>query len=103
MRSPFRRKPPPAHNIFVHLATPGEALVNGDHPPVDGKFPTANWVPGEYIRDVSTVDLPLAVTSAGTYQLMVGIWPGGNRPGIKITSGESDGNNGVPLGTVIVK
>jgi len=89
--------------IFVHMSTPGEALVNGDHPPVDGKFPTASWVPGEYIRDVSTVELPLAVTSAGTYQLVVGIWPGGNRPGVKITAGESDGNNGVPLGTVIVK
>jgi hypothetical protein len=97
------RKPPAGHMIFVHMATPGEALVNGDHPPVDNKFPTANWVQGEYIRDVSTVDLPLAVTSAGTYQLSVGIWPGGNRPGIKITSGENDGNNGVPLGTVIVK
>jgi 4-amino-4-deoxy-L-arabinose transferase-like glycosyltransferase len=97
------RKPPPGHMIFVHMATPGEALVNGDHPPVGDKFPTANWVPGEYIRDVSTVDLPLAVTSAGIYHLVVGIWPGGNRPGVKITAGESDGNNGVPLGTVIVK
>jgi 4-amino-4-deoxy-L-arabinose transferase-like glycosyltransferase len=97
------RKPPAGHSIFVHFSTPGEALVNGDHPPVDGKFPTANWVPGEYIRDVFTTEFPLAVTSAGTYQLMVGVWPGGNRPGIKITSGESDGNNAVPLGTVVVK
>jgi 4-amino-4-deoxy-L-arabinose transferase-like glycosyltransferase len=97
------RKPPPAHNIFVHMATPGEALVNGDHMPVGGTFPTAHWVPGEYIRDVHTVDFPLAVTSSGTYTLFVGMWPGGNRPGIKITSGESDGNNRVPLGSVIVK
>jgi len=97
------RKPPPAHNIFVHMATPGEALVNGDHAPVGGTFPTAHWVPGEYIRDVHTVDFPMAVTSSGTYTLFVGMWPGGNRPGIKITSGESDGNNRVPLGSVQVK
>jgi len=97
------RKPPAGHMIFVHFSTPGEALVNGDHPPVDGKFPMANWVPGEYVRDVFTIDFPLAVTSAGTYQLMVGVWPGGNRPGIKITAGESDGNNAVPLGSVVVK
>jgi 4-amino-4-deoxy-L-arabinose transferase-like glycosyltransferase len=97
------RKPPPGHNIFVHMATPGEALVNGDHEPVGGTFPTAHWVPGEYIRDVHTVDFPLAVTSSGTYTLFIGMWPGGNRPGIKITSGENDGNNRVPLGAVTVK
>jgi 4-amino-4-deoxy-L-arabinose transferase-like glycosyltransferase len=97
------RKPPAGHNIFVHMATPGEALVNGDHEPVGGTFPTAHWVPGEYIRDVHTVDFPLAVTSSGTYTLFVGMWPGGNRPGIKITSGESDGSNRVPLGSVVVK
>jgi 4-amino-4-deoxy-L-arabinose transferase-like glycosyltransferase len=97
------KKPPPGHNIFVHLSKPGEALVNGDHPPVGGAFPMAHWVPGEYIRDESTIELPLALTSAGTYQLNIGVWPGGNRPGIKITAGNTDGHDSAPLGAVVIK
>jgi hypothetical protein len=97
------QRPPAGLGIFVHLGKPGEPLVNGDHQPVGGTFPTANWVPGEYIRDEFTVELPLAVTSAGTYQLNIGLWPGGNRPGVKITSGDTDGHDSVPLGTVIIK
>jgi hypothetical protein len=97
------RRPPPAHNVFVHLALPGQPLVNGDHQPVGGTFPTAHWVPGEYIRDQHEIELPLAVTSPGRYELFVGLWPGGNRPGIRITAGETDGHDRCPLGTVVVR
>jgi hypothetical protein len=97
------KKPPPGHNIFVHLSKPGEALLNGDHAPVGGAFPMAHWVPGEYIRDDSSIELPIALTSAGSYQLNVGVWPGGNRPGIKITAGNTDGHDSAPLGTVVIK
>jgi 4-amino-4-deoxy-L-arabinose transferase-like glycosyltransferase len=97
------KKPPAGHNIFVHLSKPGEALVNGDHPPLGGAFPMAHWVPGELVRDESSIELPLALTSAGTYQLNVGVWPGGNRPGIKITAGNTDGHDSAPLGAVVIK
>jgi hypothetical protein len=97
------QRPPPKHGIFVHLDLPGQALVNGDHEPVGGAFPTEHWIPGEYIRDQHDVELPLGVTSAGTYRLFVGIWPGGNRRGIPITEGANDGHDRAPLGTVTVR
>jgi 4-amino-4-deoxy-L-arabinose transferase-like glycosyltransferase len=96
-------RPPPGQGIFVHLELPGQQLVNGDHQPVGGTFPTAHWLPGEYINDQHDVDLPLGVTASGTYRVLVGIWPGGNRPRLPITSGASDGSDRAPLGTVIVK
>jgi 4-amino-4-deoxy-L-arabinose transferase-like glycosyltransferase len=97
------RRPPPAHDIFVHLSRPGQPLVNGDHRPLGGTFPTAYWLPGQYLRDEHAVELPLAVTPPGTYELHVGLWPGGNRPGVAITAGETDGHHRAPLGTVEIR
>jgi hypothetical protein len=96
-------RPPAGHGIFVHLEQAGEPLVNGDHQPVGGAFPTENWLPGEYIRDEHAVDLPLAVMGSGTYRLFVGLWPGGNRRGIPITAGATDGHDRCPLGTVVIR
>jgi 4-amino-4-deoxy-L-arabinose transferase-like glycosyltransferase len=96
------KKPQPGLGIFVHLVHPGEPLVNGDHQPVGGSFPTAHWVPGEFVRDTFTVELPLAIVSSGTYQVDIGLWPGGNRPGVKVTSG-GDGRDHAALGTVVIK
>jgi hypothetical protein len=96
------KKPPAGLGIFVHLVHPGEPLVNGDHQPVNGTFPTAHWVPGEFVRDQFTVELPLAIVSSGTYQVDIGLWPGGNRPGVKVTSG-GEGRDHASLGTVVIK
>jgi hypothetical protein len=96
------RRPPAGYGIFMHLEQSG-SFINGDHQPVEGTFPTAHWLPGEYIRDEHTVELPLALTSAGSYRVLVGFWPGGNRPRLKITSGDNDGADRCPLGMLVVR
>jgi hypothetical protein len=98
-----RARPPPGYAIFVHLEQPGESLINGDHEPVGGLFPTAHWLSGEYVRDEHTVELPLEVTGSPSYRLMVGLWPGGNQPRLPITAGASDGADRCPLGMVTVR
>jgi len=98
-----RRRPPPGHGIFIHLQLPGHALISGDHQPLGGALPTAHWVPGELLRDHHEVDLPLVTTPPGRYALFVGIWPGGNRPGIPITDGDTDGHDRAPLGSVVIR
>jgi 4-amino-4-deoxy-L-arabinose transferase-like glycosyltransferase len=97
-----RQRPPAGYGIFMHLED-ASGITNGDHQPVEGTFPTAFWLPGEFIRDEHTIDLPLALTSAGSYRLLVGMWPGGNRARLPVTSGETDGNDRVPLGMVTVR
>jgi hypothetical protein len=97
------RRPPPGYGIFVHLEQPGQALLNGDHQPVGGLFPTTRWLPGEYVRDVHKIELPLEVTVSPNYRLLVGLWPGGNRPRLPITAGATDGADRCPLGMVVVR
>ena len=41
------------YKMFLHLD--GSARVHGDHWPVDEKYPTDVWLPGEVIKDVYTV------------------------------------------------
>jgi hypothetical protein len=96
------RRPPAGYGIFVHLEQPG-ALLHGDHQPVGGVFPTARWLPGEHVRDEHVIELPLEVTTSPTYRLLVGFWPGSNRPRLPITAGASDGADRCPLGTVTVR
>lgn len=82
------RKPPSGYRVFVHFDTPGQPRLNGDHTPVGGTFPLTYWIPGEYIRDEITVDVPLMTTPAGTYTIYVGWWPGGDGKRLHITSGQ---------------
>jgi hypothetical protein len=97
------RTPPPDHQIFVHLERPG-TLLNGDHHPLGGIFPTTLWAAGDELRDSHQVPLPLVVAPAGTYRVLVGFWPGGNTPvRLPVTAGGHDGRDRVFLGTVQVQ
>jgi hypothetical protein len=97
-----RKRVPAGYGIFMHLED-ASGITNGDHQPVGGTFPTAYWLPGEFIRDEHTIDLPMALTTAGTYKLLVGMWPGGNRTRLPITAGDTDGADRCPLGMVTVR
>ena len=96
-------RPPAGFNIFVHMELPGQPIHNGDHEPVGGIFPTAHWLPGEYIVDRYKIELPRALISAGTYRISMGMWPGGNLERLPITAGQNDGVDRVPLGVVEVR
>ena len=73
------QKPPAGYKIFVHFDAPGSPRLLGDHAPLDGAFPTSHWLPGEYIKDLVEVDVPLMTTPAGSYTLYMGFWPGGEQ------------------------
>lgn len=88
--------------IFFHLEGGGNRL-NGDHTPLDGKFPTSYWVPGYYVIDEHRMNASRVGQPAGTYQLFMGLWPGGSGQRLKVTSGPQDGDNRVKLGSVRVK
>jgi hypothetical protein len=99
----IKARPPAGYKIFVHFDGPAAPRVIGDHDPVGKVFPTAFWLPGEYIRDHFETDVPLMTTPAGTYTVFVGFWPGGEGRRLKITQGPNDGSDRVRLGTLEVK
>ncbi|HVZ70838.1 MAG TPA: glycosyltransferase family 39 protein [Polyangia bacterium] len=101
----FRIKTPPpsGYKIFVHFDGPAAPRVIGDHDPVEHAFPTAFWLPGEYIRDHYETEVPLMTTPAGTYTVLVGFWPGGEGRRLKVTQGPNDGADRVRLGTLEIK
>jgi hypothetical protein len=96
-------RPPGGFKIFAHFDAPGEPRLIGDHPPLNGAFPTAYWLPGEYIRDQYDVDVPLMTTPAGTYTVLIGFWPGGEGKRLRITSGNNDGGDRTRLGTIEIR
>jgi hypothetical protein len=98
-----KARPPAGFKIFVHFDGPATPRVIGDHDPVGKAFPTANWLPGEYIRDLYEVEVPLMTTPAGTYQILMGFWPGGDGKRLKITEGPNDGSDRLRIGTIEVK
>jgi hypothetical protein len=98
-----KKAPPAGYKIFIHYDGPAAPRVIGDHDPLNKAFPTASWLPGEYIRDHYETEVPLMTTPAGTYQVFVGFWPGGEGRRLKITQGPNDGADRVRLGTLEVK
>jgi hypothetical protein len=96
-----KEKPPAGYRIFLHFDGPGTRF-NGDHLPLDGKFPTELWSAGDYITDPHEMMAERATTPKGTFTVWMGFWPGGNGKRLKATTGPSDGQDRVRLGTVIV-
>jgi hypothetical protein len=99
----IKKAPPAGYKIFVHFDGPAAPRVIGDHDPLNKAFPTAYWLPGEYIRDHFETDVPLMTTPAGTYTVFIGFWPGGEGRRLKITQGTNDGADRVRLGTLEIK
>lgn len=98
-----RARPPAGYKIFVHVDGPATPRLIGDHDPVAKTFPTAHWLPGEYIRDVVDIDAPLMTTPAGSYQIFVGFWPGGDGRRLKVTQGPNDGADRVRVGPLEIR
>ncbi len=95
---------PGSYKIFVHIDGAG-TRINGDHVPLDGKFPTNYWVVGSYITDEHTIkpsdNNTATAPSSGFYQIYVGMYLGSER--LKIANGPSDGDNRARLGGITVK
>jgi hypothetical protein len=89
-----------SYKIFLHFDGPG-ARVNGDHVPLDGRFPTQFWTPGTYVTDEYVLKPDHATQPKGLFQLYFGLFAGDKR--LKVKEGPSDGENRVRLGSVNVK
>jgi hypothetical protein len=94
---------PPNYKVFLHFDGCSNRF-NGDHVPLDGKFPTQYWSPGDYISDRTVVPVPLMTTPACTYQMFVGFFLGDTRLQVEPGSpAEPGGTNRVPLGVITVR
>ena len=87
-----------SYKVFLHFDGPG-ARINGDHVPVDGRFPTQFWSAGTYVTDEYV--LKEHSEMSGIFQLYFGLFSGDHR--MKVKEGASDGENRVKLGAVRVK
>jgi 4-amino-4-deoxy-L-arabinose transferase-like glycosyltransferase len=86
---------PGSWKVFVHLDGPG-SRINGDHVPLEGRFPTQYWVPGYYIIDEHMIRPDRALEVTGYHQLYMGLFLGSER--MKIVAGPQDGENRARLG-----
>jgi hypothetical protein len=89
-----------SYKVFIHFDGPG-ARFNGDHVPMEGRFPTQNWVPGYYIIDEHEMKPDRATQPSGYYRVFMGFFSGDAR--LKVSSGPQDGENRVKLGSVNIK
>ena len=95
-------KVPAGYKIFVHFDGCGNRF-NGDHLPVDGRYPTQFWSAGDYITDRFVVPVPLMTTPSCRYEALMGFFLGDTR--LKLMPGsaaEQNNTNRVPLGPIQV-
>jgi len=73
---------------------------NGDHKPLNGKYPMALWLPGDLIADDHEFKLEPNFTP-GTYSIFFGLFVGDTR--LKVKSGPNDGDNRINGGALRVQ
>ena len=75
---------------FIHIDR--DALrYNGDHKPMQGKYPMTYWLKGDVVIDDHKVELGPNFSS-GKYKLYFGFFPGGDAPRMKVVSGPHEDN-----------
>jgi hypothetical protein len=84
-----RKKVPYDATVFVHLKNTddGTMVAQVDRQPLDGRFPTSYWLPGQIITDVISLPMP---KSKGPLTLNIGLylWPSVQRLPVKNVSGQ---------------
>ena len=91
--------PPKGYQVFVHIDGYGQR-INGDHVPVNGRYPIKYWEEGDLILDRQELTVP-ANYPVGDYVIYVGLFKGDER--IDVVSGPNDGANRVPAGVLQVR
>jgi hypothetical protein len=100
-----RQPPQEDYVVFVHLLdTDGQRAASHDAPPMDGRYPTKTWPPGEVVPDVHhlVANHPIA---QGTYQLSMGMyrWPSMERLPIWDAQGVEQGSRILHLESIEVR
>jgi 4-amino-4-deoxy-L-arabinose transferase-like glycosyltransferase len=88
-----------SYRIFLHMDGQ-EQRLNGDHDPVDGKYPVRLWDEGDVIIDQQELTVPTTYR-AGNYTLHIGFYRGESR--FTVTEGAKDDANRVNAGTIRIK
>jgi hypothetical protein len=105
-------KPYHLRTYYRVLAPPGtewEAFIhidgyhrrhNGDHKPMNGKYPMSLWLPGDMLMDEHEFKLEPNF-SPGNYTIFFGLFAGDTR--LKVKSGPNDGDNRINGGALRVQ
>jgi hypothetical protein len=97
------------YRVLAPVTTEWEAFIhidgyhrrhNGDHKPMNGKYPMSLWLPGDILADDHEFKLEPNFTP-GNYQIFFGLFVGDTR--LKVKSGPSDGDNRVNGGPLRVQ
>jgi len=97
------------YRVLAPVTTEWEAFIhidgfkrrhNGDHKPLNGKYPMSLWLPGDLIVDDYEFKLEPNFTP-GSYQVYFGLFVGDTR--LKVKSGPSDGDNRINGGAIRVQ
>ena len=90
---------PGSYKIFLHIDGMGNRM-NGDHEPVEGKYPVRLWDEGDIIVDRQTIRVP-ANYRPGPYTFWIGFYSGNNR--LAVTEGSEDDADRLRAGVVRVR
>jgi len=97
----FRALKPIGGNYKIFLHVDGQGLrLNGDHEPIDGKYPVRMWDPNDVIVDQQELTVP-ANYRAGAYTLFLGFFSGNTR--LKVVEGPKDDADRVRAGTLRIQ
>ena len=97
------------YRVLAPVTTEWEAFIhidgyhrrhNGDHKPMDGKYPFSLWLPGDLLVDDYEFKLEPNF-SPGNYTVYFGLFVGDTR--LKVKSGPSDGDNRINGGPLRVQ
>lgn len=84
--------------VFVHLLDAGRLLAQSDRQPLDGRFPTSYWQPGQVITDVLSLPVPEGVgVETLTLELGLYCWPSLERLPVADATGELQPGNAVVI------
>ena len=89
----------PSGKAFIHIDG-YHRRHNGDHKPMNGKYPMSLWLPGDLLVDDHEFKLEPNFTP-GTYTVYFGLFVGDTR--LKVKSGPNDGDNRVNGGPLRVQ
>ncbi len=90
---------PGNHRIFVHIDGAGNRL-NGDHDPVDGRYPVNLWDEGDIVVDRQEFTVPANYRS-GDYSLLIGFFAGSRR--LRVEGDRNDGANRLRAGSLTIR
>ena len=85
--------------IFLHVDGQGLRL-NGDHVPVEEKYPVHMWEAGDVVLDRQPLRVP-ANFRAGRYTFYIGFFSGERR--LPVTKGQQDGNDRAIAGHLTIR